>query len=468
MKKLTELYPQFKGDLLINDIKINSKEVNSGDLFVCISGVSANRNNFVNEAINNGSVAVLSNKEMDITVPLILVDDPDKELSILCQKFYDFNPFDFSIIGVTGTNGKTTVASIIKDMIGDSCGYIGTNGLRSSNIDESIKNTTPDSAKLYKYFKELKDDNCNVISMEASSEAFYRNRLDNLLFDIGVVTNVTEDHLNIHKTLDNYLECKKKLVESVKDNGYSILNADDKYFNEFKNVAKGTILTYGKNNTDLEIIDYEENIDNTLIKLKYKDNYFQVISPLVGEYNIYNLCAAILSLIALKYDINDIIEKVSDITIPKGRCESLEFGQDYKIILDYAHTTDAFLKIYSFLNKVKKGRVITVTGSAGGREKEKRSVMGKVVIDNSDYVIFTMDDPRYEDVNKIINDLVSASDRNNYERIIDRKEAIKKAFELAKKDDIVLITGKGRDNYMAIEDKYLPYNDYEIIKDMFV
>ena len=152
------------------------------------------------------------------------------------------------------------------------------------------------------------------------------------------------------------------------------------------------------------------------------------------------------------------------ISIPKGRCEFLNFGQNYNIILDYAHTTDAFIKIYSFLNRIKKGRIITVTGSAGGREKEKRSSMGKVVLDNSDYVIFTMDDPRNEDVNSIIDDLISSSNKTNYERIIDREEAINKALSIANKDDIVLIAGKGRDNYMAIKDKYLPYNDYDIIK----
>lgn len=467
MKKLSELYPLYNGDLLVKDIKINSKEVVSGDLFVCINGVTANRNDYVLEAIENGAVAVVSNKKMNIPVPLITVCDPNKELSLLCQKFYDFNPNDLSIVGVTGTNGKTTVASIIKDMIGSSCGYIGTNGINSVNINESIRNTTPDASRLYKYFKKLKEDNCDVISMEASSEAFYRNRLDDLLFDIGIVTNVTEDHLNIHKTLSNYLECKKRLVMNVKNSGFSILNKDDKYFEDFKNVAKGKILVYGKSNADLEIVHFKENINNTLISLKFKNKYYNVLSPLVGEYNIYNLCAAILCLIALNYDMSDIIKKINNITIPKGRCEFLDFDQDYKIILDYAHTTDAFIKIFDYLNKVKKGKLITVTGSAGGREKEKRSVMGKVVLDNSDYVIFTMDDPRYEDVNAIIDDLVSNSSKTNYEKIIDRKEAIKKAFKIAKKDDIVLIAGKGRDNYMAIENKYLPYSDYDVIKNIF-
>lgn len=462
MKKLNELFDGYP-NIEINDIKINSKEVVKGDLFVCIKGVTADRNNYLEEAIKNGAIAVITNKDIKLNIPVIYVDDPNEELYRLCKKFYDYND-DLTIIGVTGTNGKTTVASIIRDMIGNTCGYIGTNGLISNNINESIRNTTPDVDRLYKYFKMLKEDGCNTISMETSSEAFYRNRLKDIKFDIGIVTNVTEDHLNIHKTLDNYLRCKEELVKNVKDNGYSILNVDDKYYKEFKKVANGKILTYGKNKSDLQIIDFKEEINNTLIILKYNNNLYKIKSPLSGEYNIYNLCAAILALISLNYSFDEIINRISNIKVPNGRGQFLNFGQDYKIVLDYAHTTDAFKKIYSFLNNIKTNRIITVTGSAGGREKEKRSEMGKVVLDNSDYVIFTMDDPRFEDVNDIINDLVKDSNKNNYERIFDREDAIKKALSIASKNDIVLIAGKGTDNYMAIKDKYIPYNDLEIIK----
>ena len=465
MKNLNKLYRGYP-NIIINDIKTNSKEVKQNDLFVCIKGVTKDRNDYIENAINNGACAIVTNKDLSLDIPVIKVNNPNKELYKICKKFYDFKQDDFKIIGVTGTNGKTTVASIIKDLIGDSCGYIGTNGMISKNINKSIKNTTPAADKLYKYFKELKEDNCNIISMETSSEAFYRNRLKGLKFDIGIMTNVTEDHLNIHKTINNYLKCKKKLFKSIKNNGYSILNIDDKYYIDFKNVSKGNILTYGKKKSNLQIIDYKEYIDKTDITLKYNNILYNITSPLVGEYNIYNLCAAILSLIALNYSIEDIIKKINNIKVPLGRCEFLDFGQNFKIILDYAHTTDAFLKIFKFLNKTKKGRIITVTGSAGGREKEKRKEMGKIILKNSDYVIFTMDDPRYENVDDIIDDLVSCSNKNNYERIIDRKDAINKALRISNKDDIVLIAGKGRDNYMAIENKYIQYNDYEVIKSL--
>ena len=466
MKKLSELYTGYP-DIDIKDIKINSKEVTFGDLFICIKGITTDRNDYIEEAIKNGASAIVTNKDIKLNVPVIKVDNPNEELYRISKQFYDYNSNYFKIIGVTGTNGKTTVASIIKDMIGNKCGYIGTNGLITNNINESIRNTTPDVDRLYKYFKMLKEDNCNIISMETSSEAFYRKRLKDINFDIGIVTNVYEDHLNIHKTIDNYLNCKKELVKSVKNKGYSILNVDCKYYEEFKKAAKGTIYTYGKGLSDLQIINIREYYNKTIVTLKYKEKKYRIKSLLTGEYNVYNLCAAILALIALNYSFNDILNRIKNIKVPKGRAEFLDFGQNYKIILDYAHTTEAFIKMYNFLNKIKKNKIITVTGSAGGREKEKRSTIGNIVLNNSNYVIFTMDDPRYEDVNDIINDLIKDSNKRNYEKVLNRADAIMKALSMANKDDIVLIAGKGRDNYMAIEDKYIKYNDYDVICNYF-
>ena len=238
MKKLNELYSGYP-EILINDIKINSKEVNKGDLFVCIKGVSVDRHDYVLDAINNGAVAVVASKKIDVSVPVIYVNDTNLELINLCQKFYDYNPDDLRIIGVTGTNGKTTVASIIQNLIGDNtCGYLGTNGIICSKFNEKIRNTTPDADRLYKYFKRFKDNGCNIISMEASSEAFLRGRLNGLNFDVGILTNITEDHLNIHKTIDNYIESKGKLFKQVKHGGISILNRDDKYYIIYLDILK--------------------------------------------------------------------------------------------------------------------------------------------------------------------------------------------------------------------------------------
>ena len=465
MKKLSELYEGYP-DIIINDIKINSKDVKENDLFVCIKGVTADRHDYVNEAIKNGACAVVASRPIKVDVPVIYVDDTNKELIDLCKKFYDYND-ELEIIGITGTNGKTTVASIIKDLIGDDCGYMGTNGIISKDFNRKIRNTTPDADRLYKYFKMFADSGCKYLAMEASSEAFFRHRLDSLMFKVGIITNITEDHLNVHKTIENYVLSKQEMLHHVKENGVLILNTDDKYYLETKNKYSGKVLTFGKNDSDLQIVSIHEFINKTDVTLKYQDKLYDITSPLLGEFNVYNLCAAILSLLAINYSMEDIISKITNIHVPKGRMQFLKYRDDYNIIIDYAHTPDAFKKVYAFLNKVKIGKIITVTGSAGGREHEKRKEMGKLVLDNSDYAIFTMDDPRDEDVNEIIDELIGDSKKTNYERIIDRKEAIKKAIDMASHDDIVLIAGKGDDEYMAIGKDYLPYKDEDVVISYF-
>ena len=468
MKKLSDLY-NIDNDKLIKTIKINSKEVEPGDIFVCTMGVTADRHDFIDEAIANGASAIVVSRDVGKkSVPVIKVDNTNLELRKICAKFYDY-PCEFLyMIGVTGTNGKTTVAEIIYQLLGENAAYLGTNGKKYKDKHVSIRNTCPDVDRLYMYFKEFLDNGCNTVCMEASSEAFYRHRLDDIKYDIGIVTNIKEDHLNIHKTIENYVDCKCQLVRQVKDDGYSILNSSDKYYDKFKKEAKGNIVSYGYKDSDtLKIVDYTLKRDKTIINFKYNDKTYKVISPLLGSFNVDNLAASILALLCKGIDFDAIIKRVLQIKQIEGRMEIMPFTDKYTVILDYAHTTDAFLNILTFLNKVKDARIITVTGSAGGRERTKRKFMGKVVLEKSDYVIFTMDDPRYEDPNKIIDDLVSGSDKTNYERIVDRKKAIYKALDMAEDNDIVLIAGKGRDDYMAVDDKYLPYCDYDIIKSYY-
>lgn len=466
MKKINELY-DCSYDTEIKNIKINSKEVEPGDVFVCTKGINSDRHDFIEEAINNGASFLIVKKDGNYKVPYIKVSDPNKELAILAQKFYDYPEEKLKLIGITGTDGKTTTATIIRDLLGhDLCGYIGTNGIEGNKLSDKISNTTPECHLIYKYLYLFSRENLKYVSMETSSEAFYRKRLENFKFDVGILTNITEDHLNIHKTLDNYIDSKKKLFRQIKDEGVAILNIDDKYYDEFKNLYSN-VLTYGKNSkADLYIKEVIENYNNTSIVFIYKTKEYKVVSPLLGEFNVYNLMASILCLLFFNIPIESILDKVSNITTPKGRCEFLNFAPNYKIVLDYAHTPNGLLSILNYLNKIKKNRIITVVGSAGGREKEKRESMGKIVLEKSDIVIFTMDDPRDEEPLDIINDMIS-NNKGCYEIIVNRKEAINYAFDHARDNDIVLIAGKGRDNYMAIGDKYIPYCDYDVIEKYF-
>lgn len=467
MKKLSELY-QVDSDIMIKGIKMNSKEIEEGDLFVATQGVVADRHDFIDDAIKNGASAVVVSKDIgNKNVPIIKVENTNKELSKICAKFYDYPEKDLFIIGVTGTNGKTTVAKMLYDMIGEKAAYLGTLGAIWNDKRENLVNTTPDSDKLFKYFRKFVDDGCTILIMETASEAFFRKRLEGIDFDVSIMTNITGDHLNIHKTMDNYISCKSELFQKTKKDGICILNVDDNYYQRIENASNGKIITYGKQESDIKIDSVKLDGERIRLEAIINGKLEEFNIPLPGEYNAYNFASCIPVLLNLGYSLEDIKQRTDNIKTIEGRGEFIEQGQNFKIVLDYAHTPEALKNILTYLNRIKKNRIITVTGSAGGREHEKRPAMGKIVLDMSDYVIFTMDDPRHEDPNEIIDDLLKESNKTNYERIVDRKEAIYKAFDIAQKDDIVLVAGKARDNYMAIEDKYLPYNDYDVIINYF-
>ncbi len=464
MKKLNELFTDASSDVLIKDIKINSKEVEPGDLFVCTKGVTADRHDFIDDAIKRGASAlVVSRKDIKRKVPTIHVEDTNKELPYLCAKFYDNPEKQMKMIGVTGTDGKTTVSTVIHTLIGDDiCAYLGSNGRSCAKFQKETSNSTPDADKLYKYFHEFLEAGCKYVSFEASSEGFYRNRLVGIKFDVSVLTNITGDHLNIHKTMDNYIDCKCELFKTTKKDGYCILNKEDQYYERVRKSCQGKVLTYGEDETcDLQIISYHLKATGADIKFKYKNQEFTVESPLLGKFNVYNLAAAILSCICLGFDLENLLKKVKDIKIP-GRQEVLKTNTPYTIMVDYAHTTNAVKNILEFVKTLDINRSIVVIGSAGQREIEKRPHMGKLVADNATHVIFTADDPRDEDPKQICQDMASdISGYDNYEVEVDRVKAVEKAVNMATDGDLILLLGKGCETEQKLKDGPIHYSDIE-------
>lgn len=448
-------------DIDISSVETNSKCVIQGSLFVAVNGFFINHEEFIDDAIGRGASCIIVSEDYDkdISIPYIKVKNVNDVLFSILDKFYDNIFSKFYIVGITGTDGKTTSA-IIASKITDSA-YIGTNGIYYKNYKFSTNNTTPDTVSLYKSFDKLYKLGARRVIMEVSSEALLHDRCHSINFDIACLTNVSEDHLNIHKTLDNYIKCKESLFKKVKENGFSILNSDSKYFDRFMSVSKGTIITYGENNSDYNISNIDLNNNSFTISNKYN-----IKSNLPFKYNMYNICLAFIIGILLKNNPNKLISSISKIKSIDGRTETLNFGQDYTIILDYAHTLNAIKNlVLSVKDKYKK--VFVITGAAGGREKEKRCKIGNFLLSNTYLTIFTMDDPRFESVDSIIDDMISRSTSKNYLRINDRKDAIYKGLSLCKKSDVILIIGKGRDNYMYIEDKKIPYSDYDVIKNYF-
>ena len=463
MKNLFDLYFI---DVKVKDIKTNSKEVSKEDAFICIKGVNVDRHEYISEAVKNGASFIVVSKGKNYKVPYIKVKNPTKELSILTDYIYD-DAKKINLIAVTGTDGKTTTASIIKDMLKDECGYIGTNGVIGKNYKATCDNTTPPLEKTYKYLDIFYKEGLTYAAIEASSEGMMHKRLGKLEFKRAIFTNFTEDHLNVHKTLENYLKCKRKVFKQISKDGIAILNKDDEYYKKFKASCRCKTLSYGKSKySRLRILSFKEYSNKTEIKYRYKGKVFEINSPLLGEFNVYNLSAAILTLLSMGYKVSTIRKKVYNIKVPFGRCEFLDYKTPYKIVIDYAHTTNGIKNILTYLNKIKRGKIITVSGSAGGREKEKRKWMGKALQELSDIVIYTEDDPRYEKPGEIINDLIDKS-KTNYITIINREKAILKALSLAKNNDIVAILGKGRDNYMAIKDKKVFYSDIHVLDKYF-
>ncbi len=464
MKKLNELY-KCDYDTEIYGIKINSKEIEPGDLFVCTMGVTADRHEFVPDAVARGAVAIVASKKIETKVPVVYVEDTNKELPILCSKFYDNPEKKLRIFGITGTDGKTSTTTIAQTLIGnDVCGYLGTNGRCCSKFNEDTNNTTPDSDKLFGYFDEFINAGCTSLAMEASSEAFFRKRLETIEFEIGAITNITREHLNIHGSFENYIDCKCQLFRQIKKDGYSILNSDDEFYETVKKACVSkNIWSYGKHDFDtLQIMDYEITPTITHITYKYNNKEYKIDSPLLGEFNVYNLACGILIALASGKTFEEIIPNIKKLSV-KGRIDILpNVGQDFTVMVDYAHTPNGIENILKFVHTLDVNRSIVVIGSAGERDFLKRPIMGTTVVNNASYAIFTYEDPRSEDPESIIAMMTrDIQDKSKYEVVVDRREAIQRAINIANKNDIVLILGKGNETYEKLKTKTIYFNDEE-------
>ena len=465
MKRLNELF-DCDSDIEVNGISLNSKEIKNGDLFVCTMGVTADRHDFIDEAIENGAVACVVSKDVgEKSVPIIKVEDTNKELPFLCQRFYDYPDKTLKMIGVTGTDGKTSTTTIIQTLIGkDLCGYVGTNGRSYGDFEGDNPNTTPDAQNMYFYLDEFVQHGCKYASIETSSEAFFRGRLQAMEFDVSAMTNVTSEHLNIHGSFENYLESKLTLFKQTKEDGYTVLNHDDKYYEQAREVCKAShVLTYGSGeDNDLQIVDFKLYPDHTDITFKYNNKELKINSPLMGDFNVYNLACAILCTLSLGISLDTILERIPNIKI-KGRLEVLDTNEPYFVMVDYAHTPNGITKLLNFVHTLDINRSIVVIGQAGERDYLKRPQVGNVVVENATYAIFTYEDPRSEDPMDICNDIIKElkETHDNYEIVIDRREAINKAIEMAEDKDMVLILGKGNETYEKLKDETIYFNDME-------
>lgn len=439
----------------------DSRKIEKGQTYIAIKGIVGDGHNYIENAIQKGATHIICEKDLDIDIPYTKVDNSSEYQKEILKKEYGNIIDELKLIGVTGTSGKTTSCYLIYQMLlncGINAAYMGTLGFFHKDYFYELNNTTPDILLVYKLLTEAKERGCEVVVMEVSSQALSYDRIYGIKYDLISYTNLSEDHLDYHKTMEEYLKAKLLILDHLKENAIILANSDDEFYDRFKK-ENHKFITYGLNG-NYKIENFETLPNETNLTFSYDNNIYDVTIPLVNKYNIYNYLTMLTIVNQLGIELNQIIEKTKLLTPPKGRCEVYKVNNGYAVV-DYAHKPDAVTKVIEAYNEVKKNKVITIIGCGGDRDPIKRPIMGEIATRLSDYVIFTDDNPRTEDPNKIMQDILSGVTKNNYEVIQDRKKAIKKGIDMLEKDDILLILGKGHENYQIIGREKIHLDDAE-------
>jgi len=446
------------------NIKYNSKEIKKGDIFIALK-TNNDGHQYVVDAIKNGASKVIV-EYGNYNVETITVKNTKEYLvNYLYENYYN-EIKDLKLIGITGTNGKTTTCMLIHNLLnklGIKCGYIGTNGFYIDKFIKKLPNTTPEIIDIYELLIECKNNGCKYVCLETSSHGLDQNRLANLKFDFGVFTNLTHEHLGYHKTMENYSLAKQKLFNMLRNDKYAIINSDDKYYNDFIKENNNNIL-YGFNNNDYKIIEYNTSIKESTFVINYQNTNYTFKTKLLGKHNIYNSLVSIIILNKIGFTFEEINNALLNINSPIGRMETINYKNN-NIIVDYAHTPDGIENVLKTAKELNPNKIITVIGCGGGTgsDREKRKDMGNLVLSLSNLTIFTNDNPRDEDPNQIINDLLKEKINDNYIIELDRKKAIEKGISLLKENDILMILGKGHEDYQIIGNNKIYFNDKETV-----
>lgn len=461
-------------DKTVAGIAIDSRDVKNDFVFVAIKGEKIDGHSFIAKAIELGATVVVCEempKQYIENITYLQVSNTHEAVAIMAHQFYDEPSTRVKLVGVTGTNGKTTIATVLFKLftqLGYKCGLISTVQNQIANEIIPSTHTTPDAVSLNALLKRMVDESCTHVFMECSSHAIHQHRITALQFAVGVFSNITHDHLDYHKTFDEYIKVKKKFFDDLSSNAFAISNADDK---------RGEVMLQ---NTKAQKIYYAlkspatikgKILDNALTGLQMLVNEVEVHFRLIGEFNAYNLLAVYAAAISLNEDKEKVLTALSLTTGAEGRFDYI-IGNNLVVgIVDYAHTPDALENVLATIKKLRKGheQIITVVGCGGDRDKTKRPIMAQVACDYSDKVILTSDNPRTEDAAQILKDMeegLSSSAKRKYISIVDRKEAIKTAVMMSNAEDIILVAGKGHEKYQDIKGTKHPFDDKEILREL--
>ena len=447
----------------INGIQINSKKVKQGDLFVCLNGTRVDGHNFIYEAKQNGAIAFVVEKvDKKFDGIQILVNDSKKALSYLAKNFFVHNQMP-TMIGITGTNGKTTttymVASILKQA-GKKVGVIGTQGAVFYDYKQNYNMTTPDPIELFKTINDMKELGAEYIVMEVSAHAIQLKKIDAIPFTVKAITNISQDHLDFFKSLKKYARCKLGFMSC--GDGKKVVNIDDKFS---KLLLKKIDALSFSTNTTADIYSFSENLEKNEYSVNLMGELIEINSNTYGKYNMSNALCAIAICYLLDINPQDMANGINNFVAVDGRFNVI-IKNGIKFVVDFAHTPDAFNNVIPVAREMTKGKLFVVFGCGGDRDKNKRPKMGRIASKLCDYVILTEDNPRSEKIEDICEDISRGIKNDNYTIIPNRKEAIYKAYSMAKNDDTILVLGKGAEDYIEKGGKKYPYLDKTVISEL--
>ena len=459
--------------LSINKIEFDSRLISDGDMYIAITGVNVDGHSFISQAIKNGANCIVCEKIPDNKtdgVVYVNVKSSRKALAIISSNYFDNPSSKLNLIGVTGTNGKTTIATLLFDLYTEleiKSGLISTVKISYDNKNFQANQTTPDSLSINRFLSEMVNSNVRYCFMEVSSHGIDQNRTDGLVFKGGIFTNLTHDHLDYHESFENYRDTKKQFFDSLSNNSFALTNNDDKNGMVMLQNTIADKYTYSLNSvSDFKAKILESSFDGMLLKI----NSTEFWSKLVGKFNVYNILSVYSAASILGLPKNELLKAMSSLDAVAGR---FQFYKKNKItaIVDYAHTPDALENILKSINEIKtlENNLITVIGCGGNRDKSKRPLMGDIASNLSSKVIFTSDNPRFEDPEIIIEEMISgvrSTNSNKTISILNRKEAIKAACQFARTNDIILVAGKGHESYQEVKGVRSDFDDFEIVKEL--
>lgn len=458
--------------VIIRGMSMDSRQVQPGDLYACVPGSRADGHDFAESAVASGAAALLVERFLPLAVPQVKVASVRQVIGKLAAAVYDYPSEKLELVGVTGTNGKTTITHLIETIgikHGKRVGLIGTLGARINGRDIPGERTTPESIEVQKLLGDMVAEGVNLAVMEVSSHALSLGRVTGCEFDAGIFTNLTQDHLDYHKTMKDYLKAKSRLFAGLKGSKQpkiSILNKDDPAFGELCRVSAAPVVSYGIHNS----ADYQaENVKVTTagvhFQVRFREKVQEITYATPGFFSVYNALAAFAWGVERGYSAETTAAALAEIPGVPGRFESVRLGQPFQVIVDYAHTPDGLENVVRTARDFTEGRLLTVFGCGGDRDRSKRPLMGAVAAEKSDFLIVTSDNPRTEDPDQIIREILTGVSAVEFAAIRDRREAIEKACAMAKPGDTILIAGKGHETYQIFGTEVHPFDDREVARE---